>query len=444
MRNILFQAFLAITFLVNAEIVCVNPPSEVKDGTPFIGASEIYDVELEQDGKIIRPFIYSMDAQWKTNNCKTTAWITFDSDKPVLVRVKSLIDQGNKVKILPQSSNVRVQYIENVASFELENPGQYSVEFQSGIKIDHPLMIFFNQPENISENSKPNQLIKFEKGYHVLKERLVLKSGQQVYLADGAFVRGQIYAENSHDIRIFGRGILSGEDMKARSGHHMIEMVNCNSITVEGITIIHAPRFNVNLYGKNHHIENIKMLGWWFSTDGVQVGEKSIVENCFAKVNDDAFKLYHSKTVFQNCVIWQMENGMPFQLGWSVSGNVDDVIVRNCNIIRVEHEWDNENEACFGAIHGAKGNLRNFLFENINIDNSNWRIFHIVTKPNRWAKWNTEKGEISNLVFRNIEFKGSQVIPSLIKGWDVKHQVYNITFKKFLIHGKKITNTKNK
>ena len=59
---------------------------------------------------------------------------------------------------------------------------------------------------------------------------------------------------------------------------------------------------------------NLKMISWWFSTDGVSLGEHGLVEDCFFKVNDDALKLYHGDTTVRRCVIWQMENGAPFQI----------------------------------------------------------------------------------------------------------------------------------
>ena len=98
------------------------------------------------------------------------------------------------------------------------------------------------------------------------------------------------------------------------------------------------------------------------------------------------------------------------------------------------------SEAVFGAIHGGSGHIHHYLFENIRIDNSDWRIFHMVTKPNRWGNWDPEKGSISDITFRNLEFYGKQRIPSLILGHDVKHPVYNITFENLVIDGKKILN----
>ena len=188
----------------------------------------------------------------------------------------------------------------------------------------------------------------------------------------------------------------------------------------------------------NHHLHNIKMMGWWFSTDGISAGEHSLIENCFFKVNDDAVKLYRSHMIVRDCVIWQLENGAPFMISWNGGIDFGDITVENIDIIRVEHHWDNENLAVFAAIHGSKAHISNFLIDNIRIDNSNWRMFHLVTRPNRWAKWHQELGSLSDFTFKNISFYGEQKIPSLIMGHDKLHPVYNINFENIIINGAKI------
>ncbi|WP_445725636.1 hypothetical protein [Flavobacterium sp.] len=222
----------------------------------------------------------------------------------------------------------------------------------------------------------------------------------------------------------------------------MISIRDSQELEIEGITIIHAPRYMISLSGSNHYLHNIKMMGWWFSTDGISAGENSLIENCFFKVNDDAVKLYRNNMQVKNCVIWQLENGAPFMISWNGSTDYGNVKVQNIDIIRVEHHWDNENLAVFAAIHGSKAHISNFLIDDIRIDNSNWCMFHLVTRPNRWAKWNPNFGSLSDFTFKNIEFYGNQKIPSLIIGHDLNHPVYNITFENLTMNGQKVRSEK--
>jgi len=217
----------------------------------------------------------------------------------------------------------------------------------------------------------------------------------------------------------------------------MIQIRDANNVEIEGLTIIHSPRYMIATSGKKHYLHNLKMMGWWFSTDGISAGEDTLIENCFFKVNDDAIKLYRTNTKVRNCVIWQLENGAPFMISWNGSKDFGNINVDNIEIIRVEHHWDNENLAVFCAVHGGQAHISNVVIKNITIDNSKWRIFHLVTRPNRWGKWNPQKGKLSDFTFKNIHYFGEQKIPSLIMGHDEFHPIENILFENIVINGAK-------
>lgn len=420
-----------------AELVTYEPTSNMVANNKYIHPSAEYKVELIQNGKTYPLFVYSMNALHYTNNSKTTAWVNFSFDAPVTIRVYNYTSHHNPAQVLPRSASIKTTQKNSITEFVISKPGQYSVEYQTGIRIEHPLLIFANPLEKNIPNAADTSIIYFGPGFHSIGEKFIIPKGKKVYIHGSAYIKGQLYAENTNDIEIFGRGIISGEDYAARTADHMINLKNAINVKIEGITMIHAPRFMITLSGKKHHIDNVKMMGWWFSTDGISAGEETVIENCFFKVNDDAVKLYQNNTETKNCVIWQMENGAPFQMGWNGTNDYSDCFVHDIEVIRVEHEWDNENEAVICAIHGGKGHKTKFLFENIRIDNSTWRIFHLVTKPNRWGQWNTERGSMSDMIFRNIEMYGGQKIPSLIMGHDAKHPVYNMRFENIIINGKK-------
>jgi hypothetical protein len=171
------------------------------------------------------------------------------------------------------------------------------------------------------------------------------------------------------------------------------------------------------------------MMGWWFSTDGISSGENSIIENCFFKVNDDAIKVYSSHMIVRNNVIWQMEKGAPFMISWNGSQDFGNCHIINNDIIRVEHQWENENLAVVCSVFmEVKQKISNMVFEDLRIDNADWRVFHIITKPNRWGRWDPFSGSISDFRLKNISFTGSQKKKSLILGHDSFHPVTDISF----------------
>ncbi len=423
----------AVFFQSQAQLIVHNPCQEIANGNKYIMPSVEYQVQVWQKGKMQQAFVYSMNAMHTTNNCENTAWVNLSFEGKIKIRVFRLKQTIKECYVLPKSSNIPTLLNKKYVEFEIKKPGHYSVEFEKGIFIDHPLLIFANPLEKNIPSATDSQVVFFDKGIHEIGQQYKISSGKTVYLSDGAYVKGQFYSEDGSNVTIKGRGILSGESFEARTADHMINLKNANNTIVDGITIIHAPKYMVVLNGKNHQIRNVKMMGWWFSTDGTSTGENSVIENCFFKVNDDAIKLYNSNTVVQNNVIWQMENGAPFMISWNGSNDFGNIVVKNNEIIRVEHHWDNENLAVICAVHGGKAKISNFVFENLNIDNSKWRIFHLITKPNRWGKWYPDKGSLENMSFKNIQYFGNQSIKSLILGHDANHLVQNMTFENIKI-----------
>lgn len=129
-------------------------------------------------------------------------------------------------------------------------------------------------------------------------------------------------------------------------------------------------------------------------------------------------------------------NGAPFQIGWNMPGYNTNFHVYDVDIIRVEHPWDNPNEAVFDAIHGSNGIMTNYLYEDIRIDNCEHRLFHIMTKPNRFGSWDPERGEIRNLTFRNIECYTQPKMRNIIMGHDSIHKVSNVLLENIKVNGK--------
>ncbi|GEC72621.1 Glycosyl hydrolase family 49 [Flavobacterium flevense] len=441
-RKINIIIALLCSLVSYAQIVTYGTPLKTVAENEFAFLSPHYKIALIQKDVVKESFVYGMDAMHVTNNSKSTSWSSFSFEGKVKVRVTMLQEKVRFAQVLPRKENINVEIInKHTIEFEISKAGQYSIEFESGIFIKHPLLLFANPLEVAVPNKTDSNVIYFEPGYHEIGDKFVIPSNTTVYIAGGAYVKGQFFAENAENITIRGRGILSGEDYNPRTHNHMITLKDSKEIKIEGITIVHAPRYMISLTGSSHHLDNIKMMGWWFSTDGISAGENTLIENCFFKVNDDAIKLYNSNTIVKKCTIWQLENGAPFMISWNGSKDFGNVKVYDIDIIRVEHHWDNENLAVFCAVHGSKADISNFHIEGIRIDNSYWRMFHIITRPNRWANWNPEKGSISNFIFKNIDYYGQQKIPSLLMGHDENHPVFNFTFENLKLNGNKVLTT---
>lgn len=411
-------------------------------GPDGVTASDQYSVTVKQGGKQQQSFVYLCNAQQKTNRSKTTSWTTFSFSGPVTVVVTKLNGKAiKKCKILPSSYGIETRIDGNTVTFELDRPRKLSVEFDDDIT--HPMLVFADPLETDIPNVDDPNVIYFGPGLHKIGNRTI-QSNKTVYLAGGAYVKGRFKANNVQDVTIRGRGVLSGEDYPHGKTYDdnliNIEGQQTTRVLIEGLTLVNSPLYNILIRGPRNTVRNVKMISWWFSTDGAYVEDHGLIEDCFVKVNDDAFKLYESNTTVRNCVIWQLENGAPFQISWNMPTDNSRFHVKNIDIIRMEHRSDQINLAAVDAVHGGNGHMSNYLFEDIRIENANWRLFYITLAKHEFADRANRMGQISNLTFRNITATGSFQRKNAIKGWDADHRVFDVTFENLKINGKYIRN----
>ena len=152
-----------------------------------------------------------------------------------------------------------------------------------------------------------------------------------------------------------------------------------DGITVRGITLVNAPTYllEVNAFwqpmciGHGTLVENVKLLAWHYTSDGIMVGRDSVVRNNFVKVNDDAIKIFMGNTVWERNTIWQEDNGQSFMLSWIANTNEHNITVRDSTVIHVEHAKDYGDRArpsVIGAVHGGSGHLSGYYFTNITVE----------------------------------------------------------------------------
>jgi hypothetical protein len=427
--------YLTIIFLIpalfaSAQVVTYPAPSQMP-------ASQQYKITVTQKGKTVESFVYVSDAQFEKNRSKNTAYSIFSFAGKITVTVTKLDTAFSNCKILPSSYKIAVSKKANSVSFTLDKPRNIAVEFDGSQK--YPLLIFANPLEkNIPKQTDANVLY-YGPGYHDKEDTVFLKANQTLYVAGGAVLSAHIIGRNAPNAKIIGRGIISGR----RFGHTHGKLIHfpdakSTDLYFEGFTMVDAPGYYITTSAKRTHAKNVKGLGWWFNTDGFSFGEDGLTEDCFLKCNDDAIKLYRSGNKVFRTTIWQMENGAPFQISWNMNSDNSGFVVKDCDVIRADHQWENPNEAIFDAIHGGSGHMSNYLFEDIRVENSDWKLVSLQIMKNRWAK--AEKlGKISNVRFRNISVTTSNGQPmkrlSVLNGFDSVSNINNIIFENVSING---------
>jgi hypothetical protein len=397
-------------------------------------ASTLYQVRVIQAGQGRDSFVYEIPADKQVatrhNVCSFT---TFSFASQVVVEVKKL--SGPPImtcEISPRSYGIKPEIIApNTIRFRLDQPGRkLAVIFNDDWKT-HPLLVFGDPLEESPLTKSDERTVFFGPGVHA-PGKIAVRSGQTVYLAGGAYVKGWIEENNLTNVTVRGRGIISAENRPA-AGRGLDKQTiyfngNGANILVEGITFIQSKGFSCTTRGVSNVVRNCKVVGNWVpTTDGFKLDDYGVVEDCFIKADDDAIKLYGSHGLARRCVIWQMENGGVFQFGWS-NQNASHCRVEDMDIIRTE--WTTTERDARGIIAsvGLGGIGGNHVFDGIRVERGGGRIISLNLKPNSGAMW-------TNVLIRDLTVDHWQPVQGQVNGAGFS----SITFENFKLNGQLIT-----
>jgi hypothetical protein len=347
-------------------------------------------------------------------------WVGLSAEGDVQLTIRAIGIEAKTAELLPsRPGNTAMVAADGSVRVKLklsaEHPGYYFVRINGAHGDMHPLFIFSDPPETDVPARGPGVHF-FGPGVHDIGPHYAVKTGETVYLAPGAVVRGTITARGAN-VRICGRGVLSGELMQdewmrhkrglvakpqdARGAWGIAPMVwneeHGGSTTVEGITIIDAPSYNLMFCG-TFAVRNAKLLSWNYSTDGIG-GGPGVVEQCFCKVNDDVFTLYYSGRTIRNVVIWKQMNQAVFQLGYGYPQEVKDILAEKIEIIRDETETQNGHRGII-VLCASKGcRFNNVRFEDIRIygDTLNLLAIDNLDQDTPWS------AKVENVTLRDID-----------------------------------------
>jgi FG-GAP-like repeat len=468
---------------------------QVDSTPPGIVPSAQYTVRLSQNDSWISSFVYQVQNPGFLPNGQpsgisssstsehATSWTSFSFAGSVTVQVTNS-KTFTSARILPSHAQIISTVSGHTVSFTLDQPGQYAVDFcatgetcteVNDTDLTNPMLVFANPIETNTPNPLAANVFRVAPGlsvpwgealpqlsgfqntlyfgpgvYDLGLTPLTIDSNQTVYLAAGAYVKGFLaFKTKARHATIRGRGILSGEDLpKAQcigTPSGCPDMVNSKgnvqNLLVEGITFIQSPFYNVAINGgSGNTVDNVKVIAWLGNSDGIQASygaqdTGSVIENSFVKNGDDSIKITASNLLVQNCVVWKLNNAAAFEIGAGIGTNVTNITVRNSDVIRGEYNWPNTSDAVFSANQGGSGNLSNYTFEDIRVENENWQLFKIEILPSNFQPDNTQLGSLSGLTFENIQATDAQQFPPVFRGFNLAHQVSDVSFNDVVVGG---------
>lgn len=413
----------------------------------------VYDAQVVFDGwdelrMVYHPYISS--------------YVSFDADEEVIVLVEPLYcEKATSVKIQPSSYGISARIEENGIVFHAPKAGKYCVTVNG--EENRMLMLFINPPEDIKPDTDDEAVRYFGPGVHIINDtphnEIILKSGETLYLDDGAVVYGRISAQGCENISIKGHGILCGTKNNGRWGEwlrpmvgsreelrrkNLVEIFDCKNIEIDGVTFIDSDGWFIKTNNcDNIKVNNIKIIGYQSNSDGTDFCSSRNVEmkDSFIRTSDDCIvlKAYDGCGKTKNvrvsgCVVWA-DRANALEIGHEIGGGevcgvvFSDIDIINCVEPTYGYHAIDITNADIGAVH-------DITYDNIRIENCA-RIAGFRMRRGRFSNKNmTGIGEVYDIHLKNIFSDVDRAI--FVSGADEEHLVHDITFENIVICGNKL------
>lgn len=390
--------------------------------------------------------------------------VTFDFEGKVHMTVTvNGVSSLTDVVVRPLSYEIEPTVNGNKIEFDLEYSASYTLEYNDGTvsdAADNALHIFANPIEEnpIDPDQVPDGVIYIGPGVYSAGA-IPMTSGSTVYLAGGAYVYGQIRAEQLENITIRGRGIISGSifDRTRASEYTLpIELRSCKNVTIEGITILDPAGWAITLYKSSDVlIDNVKIITARANGDGISVQSCSDVTMTggFVRTWDDSLVVKNtdrgttSDILFDNVTVWT-DLAQSCEVGYETNGaTMDDITFRNITILH------NYHKAAMSIHNSDDADIKNVSYTNITIEDArmlgdnqrdgleDYLIDITIAYSTEWSKSGGDRGTVEGVRFDNIKILSiADSIVCRISGESTSSYVQDVQISNVEIEGQRIKN----
>ncbi|MCV9389299.1 T9SS type A sorting domain-containing protein [Reichenbachiella ulvae] len=428
-----------------------------------IPKSDFYEIKVIQGGKVydihphlstpndedelITPTDRSPDngiANYLLDRSMTFGTFAFEGEVWIEV-TKKFGSPARRVEIAPKAFGINPTYFDGYRvrfkiSHDMSEIAKYiSVDFVSpdnrdeaasnpqGEHILNSLMILADKPEtNVPDPLSPSvavfgeddnledaNVIYFRKGdyrlidyYHSVfgqeGQMPYTKNGQIIYLEPGAFVRGAFHGHGYDQIKLRGRGIITGQNYSFHwfrdendKKDPFINFIGCEDVEIEGV-IVENPTHHTIPSSKRTSIKNLKIIGWSYNQDGIRPGGDSVADQIFIKTNDD-YDYARDPHVVKNSVFWPTHNGAVGMLGWNDLGSGYAEYINNA-YINSETRNVNNNTGIIGSQAKDGMKLRENYLSDLYIEDEHAYLVNATYT----LKDELNPGYLNDFTFRNI------------------------------------------
>jgi hypothetical protein len=351
-----------------------------------------------------------------------------------------------------------------------DKPGKFLITVWLEEKGENWFVVSIEEPEiDVPDRSDP-EVLYLEAGVHQFERAWdPFQDGIKIlYLEHGAVVQATIRTVGQDNLTLKGRGIFSqsvynnGKDISPLHTEWMGDMMGiyfreCNNITIEGISVIGAPSYQIELADcEGAFVDNIKLLGFGEgNNDGIHLyGRNITLQNSFLAGSDDRicitglfdrerFEVTKKEELqprleptdvynlrINNIVFWGHRNGADIMLTWNGGKTCRDVIIENV------YSLGFTNKGFVASKHGGSVIVQDVIVRNAHLYHD--RLIDLDVQ--HASMWGEGGGAIRNILLENITIDADPSDVSLkMIGVSEESNVENITFRNIVANGQKIT-----
>jgi hypothetical protein len=304
-------------------------------------------------------------------------YFTMDSDVKVEIIANKEFEE---VTVRPLSKNIKAASEGRKIAFTIDKPGQYTVELDG---FHNALHIFANPEADFGVDKSDDNLLYFGPGIHH-PGLIEMKSGQTIFIDEGAIVYASILGKNVTNVRVVGYGIL--DNSYESRDDNCLDPIGCmkfydsQNIDIKGIICRDSSVWTATLFNcDNISFDNIKTIGMWrYNSDGIDFANcaNGIVKNCFLRNFDDCVVLKGLKgfdtrnvenILVKNCVIW-CDWGRGLEIGAETCAEeYKNIIFEDCDIIH-------SAQICMDLQNGDRAKIHGLRFQNIRVEYSKYAL----------------------------------------------------------------------
>ncbi len=382
-----------------------------------------------------------------------TQVVNFSFEGKVHVEVEILEDVTIASSIVrPAAYAIETSNVGKKIGFDLTHPGNYVVEYN-----DDPttaIHIFANPIETDLPDFNDTDLIYVGPGVYNANA-FPIKDNTKIYLSGGAYVFGQFSCEDCKNVKIFGRGIISGSIYSRNSANEYkipVVMRRVNNLVIKDVIFLDPAGWTLHLWKCDQVlVENVKIITARGNGDGISIQSCSNVEvkGGYVRCWDDALVVKNADLGstahihIHDVVVWS-DLAQCMEVGYETYGpTMDDIVFEDITVVHAFHKAVISIHNCDQAI------ITNVAYKNITVEDAqmlgdnrgdgenDFLIDFTIAYNQEWTKSGGARGAIKGVTIENVKVeKMAPTITSRILGDEEGTDVQDVTIKGVNIEGK--------